>query len=162
LGFIGLVYLYGLNRQMRGLITLLFLLPLAVACLENPDCVNKKNDLVGVTFKSMNTGADTTLTIDSIAADGSIVNFVAPGAVSKIFLPLDYLNDTTFYILEINDTIYNLTLSYRAQPQYVSEECGERFLLNNLQVANHSFDSVSVTNHQPGVEANTSNIQIFR
>lgn len=148
---------------MRRLFTLLFLLPVAVSCLEQPDCINKKNDLIGISFKSMKTRADTTYIIDSVAAERIAVTFVpSEAAVGKIVLPLDYFNDTTFYILQINDTIHQLTLTYRAQPQFVSEECGERFILDNLQVAKHSFDSVSIIRAQPGVDGNANNVEVFR
>jgi len=147
---------------MKKLFSLIFLVVVAVSCLEKPDCINKKNNIVGITFKSMNTNADTTFIIDSIRAQSAVPHFEAPGQVGKIAIPLDYLNDTTSYVMEIEDTVYHLVLTYTVQPEYVAEDCGERFVLNNLRVADHNFDSVRVVQGQPGIDATASNLQIFR
>jgi hypothetical protein len=132
------------------------------SCLEVPDCVNIRNDVVGITFKSLSTNKKLDQAFDSVNVDGTPLVFYPAVTTSKIVLPLDYFNDTTFYTLHIQDTSYNLILSYTSQPEFISEECGERFVVGSLQVTEHSFDSVSVISQTPGVDANANNIEIFR
>jgi hypothetical protein len=106
------------------------------SCLEVPDCVNIRNDVVGITFKSLSTNKKLDQAFDSVNVDGTPLVFYPAVTTSKIVLPLDYFNDTTFYTLHIQDTSYNLILSYTSQPEFISEECGERFVVGSLQVTN--------------------------
>jgi hypothetical protein len=132
------------------------------SCLEEPDCVNIRNNVVGVTFKSLSADATLDQAFDSINTDGSSYIFYPGVTTSKIVLPLDYVHDTTVFTLHIQDTTYHLTLSYTSQPEFISEKCGERFVMRSLQVAEHSFDSVRVINQTPGIDDNANNIEIFR
>jgi hypothetical protein len=147
---------------MRSIIWVIILMSLGASCLEVPDCVNIRNDVVGITFKTLSTNATLDQAFDSINVDGTPLVFYPAVTASKIVLPLDYINDTTFYTLHIQDTTYHLILSYTSQPEFISEECGERFVIGSLQVAEHSFDSVNVISQTPGVDANANNIEIFR
>jgi hypothetical protein len=147
---------------MKAIIRLIFLLTMAVSCLEQPDCINIRNNIAGVTFKSLDNGAVLAQSFDYVTANGATADVYGETSVSKISLPLDYRNDTTYYTLQIQDTVYQLVLTYTSQPQFISEKCGERFVLGSLKVVEHPFDSVRVVNATPGVDANANNIEIFR
>jgi hypothetical protein len=137
---------------MRGIILFALLISIGVSCLEPPDCIEKRNNLVGVTFKSSKDGKTAAQVLDTVYARGSDATIVPSGNVSQMVLPLDYLNDTTFYTIQIADTTYKLTLTYNSKIEFVSDQCGEKFSLGNLQVAEHTFDSVNVISRTPGVD----------
>jgi hypothetical protein len=101
------------------------------------------------------------LHVDTVTARGAEVAFVSSSSTSQIFLPLDYLNDTTYYAIQIADTTYTLNLAYNSQTEYVSEDCGERYVLSSLTVAEHTFDSVNVVSAVPGVNSSANNIVLF-
>ncbi len=88
-------------------------------------------------------------------------------------------SDTTYYLpIKLNylATSMNLDftgedigtktvhLDYRVQTQFVSEDCGSRFILSDLQAPwNRSdFDSVRVVSSIPGSAAGGVNIEIYR
>jgi hypothetical protein len=147
---------------MRGAFLFLILICVGVSCLEPPDCIEKRNNLVGVTFKSYKDGKTITAqALDTLYARGSEVTIVPGGSVRQVLLPLDYLNDTTFYTIQIADTVYTLTLTYDSKIEFVDDQCGEKFVLGNLQVAEHTFDSVSVISRTPGVDNAAKTIEIF-
>jgi hypothetical protein len=161
--FGGLIYLYGRKILfMRGFILFAFLICIGVSCLEPPDCIEKRNNLVGITFKSSKDGKTAAQTLDTLYARGSEVTIVPSGTVSQIILPLDYLDDTTFYTLQIADTVYKLTLTYNSKIEFVSDQCGEKFVLSNLKVAEHTFDSVNVISSTPGVDGAAKTLEIFK
>jgi hypothetical protein len=148
---------------MRTIIWISFLLSVSISCLEEPDCVNIRNNVIGVTFKNLTDGKASKQLIDSIKAEGTSIHLIKPDTTaSKILLPLDYTQDTTFFTLQIQDTTYHLVLTYTSQPEFISQACGERFVLGSLKVAEHSFDSVRIVSPKPGVNKNANNIEIFK
>jgi hypothetical protein len=146
---------------MRSFIIYSFLLLFVISCLDRPDCVEKRNNIIGITFKDYDDGKALKLQVDTIIATGAEVAFISPSSTSQIFLPLDYLNDTTYYTIDIADTTYTLNLAYNMQTEFISEDCGERYALSSLAVANHTFDSVHVVSNVPGVNTSANNIVIF-
>ena len=148
---------------MRNLVVYLFLSLFAVSCLDEPDCIEKRNNLIGISFKKYS-DFKTALTqqIDTVTAKGAIVGLSGPIATSSIVLPLDYLNDTTYLNLEIAGQDYPLVLTYQSKASFISDDCGEKYILSSLDVAEHHFDSVNVTSRTPGVDSKASNIVIFR
>jgi hypothetical protein len=147
---------------MRTIIWISFLLCVSISCLEEPDCVNIRNDVVGVTFKNFTDGKASNQQIDTVKAVGASLLLGLNTKTSKILLPLDYTRDTTFYTLRIQDTTYQLVLTYTSQPEFISEACGERFVLGSLKIADHSFDSIRVVSPKPGIDKNANNIEIFK
>jgi hypothetical protein len=147
---------------MRTIIWISFLLCVSISCLEEPDCVNIRNDVVGVTFKNFTDGKASDQQIDTVKAVGASLLLDLNTKTNKILLPLDYTRDTTFYTLRIQDTTYHLVLTYTSQPEFISEACGERFVLGSLKIAEHSFDSVRIVSPKPGIDKNANNIEIFK
>jgi len=148
---------------MRNIFIYTLLSLFAVSCLDGPDCIEKRNNLVGISFKKYS-DFKTALSqkIDTITAKGASVGLSGPITTSSLVLPIDYLNDTTYVNIKIEDMDYPLILTYRSKVQFVSDDCGEKYVLSDLGVAEHHFDSVSDDNGTPGLDAKASNIVIFR
>jgi hypothetical protein len=124
---------------------------LASACLDEPDCYSLNNNLVGVSFERMSTSRADTLVFTKISADGTDVQWKSIIGKSGTFvnLPLDYFKNETTFHFEADDETFDLKLGYSAKAQFVSKECGERFVLTNLIPISHNFDSVRVVNSIP-------------
>lgn len=148
---------------MRNLLVYSFLSVFAISCLDGPDCIEKRNNLVGISFvKYSDFKTALSQEIDTITAKGASVAFSGKITASTIVVPLDYLNDTTFLDLSIAGTDYPLVLTYESKAQFISDDCGEKYVLGGLNVAEHHFDSVNIINGTPGINSNVSNIIIFR
>jgi len=139
---------------------------MAVSCLDEPDCFNLNNNIIGIAFKVLGSSKSDTLGLIGIDLSGSVTDFHATGVDSSIVtgvtLPLNiYQNQTviTFKGIGGNRT---MSLSYRVQSQFVSEECGSKFVLSDLRIAGHDFDSARVINPTPSTNKNTQTIEIYR
>ncbi len=133
----------------------LFFLILMVSCLDDPDCFQLQNNIIGITFRVIGTGqADSTLlkvgdppdTIIALSVSATLNYFL-----EQIKLP---------FRGEKKDN--NLSLAYAVKNQYVSEECGSRFVLSDLTILEHDFDSVRIVNTTPGPASGGTNIEIYR
>lgn len=142
---------------------LLFFVFMMVGCLDEPDCYSLNNYIVGISFKKITTSGADTVFFENVRTEEPPLLFVDSSAISKMALPLDYFTDeTTFYFDEV-DTTRILRLGYASQPQFVSENCGERFVLSDLRILEHSFDSVRLVHDVPSRTADgTMHIEIFR
>ena len=81
--------------------------------------------------------------------------------------PLDYFNTQTTYsfitsLHGVPTEERQLVLGYKVQAQFVSEECGPRYILSELHVQESAFDSVRIVNAEPSRDGNARNIEIFR
>jgi hypothetical protein len=133
----------------------------SLSCLDEPECIGLNNNLTGITFKNLSDSKSRTVDGLTITAENAAVELISGASASKVLLPLNYLDDTTSYTVQINDSTYVLILGYTSQSQFVSQDCGERFVISNLHVIEHSFDSVRLVNATPGVNEKASNIEIF-
>ena len=141
---------------------LVFLIVTA-ACLDEPDCYSLNNDIIGISFKKLADRTADTLAITAIATlEPPLIFYAGDTTLSSIALPLNYVEDETAYVFQGPETTHFLRLGYISQAQFVSENCGERFVLSRLRVLEHSFDSVRVINDTPGVEGGTTHIEIFQ
>ena len=159
LAFHRLLYLYGRIRMIKKIGIFLCYTLIASACLDDPDCFSLNNHIVGLTFKNKSDGKAATITFTGINAEGSDSVFTA--SLNTVFIPLNYFkNETTFYFKQ-QATSDTLQLSYKAQPQFVSPDCGERYVLSELKVTYHTFDSVHVANAVPSTTTTVNHINIF-
>jgi hypothetical protein len=136
-----------------------------ISCLEEPDCVNTVNNIVGVTFKNVADGKVLPQSFSRIGIGSdtaSIIPFERDSIATKLFLPVDHFRDTTRYTIVIQDTVYQLLFKYVTQPQFVSDDCGERYVLKDMELIDSPFDSVVVVNATPGVNRDASNLEIFK
>lgn len=146
----------------------IFFLLVGVSCLDEPDCFSLNNDIVGITFRKLSDRQPDTVNIQSIKTivNGAEVTFALNPAVrsTRFTLPINYFTDqTTFTISYNNKADHALTLRYKSQPQFVSQDCGNRFVITELSAEGNSFDSVRVINNVPGRRATpASNVDIYR
>ncbi len=134
---------------------------MAAACLDEPDCFSLNNYIIGISFRKLADSKADTVAFTSIRIEVPEVVF-AGDTVSKIFLPLNYFGNETSFLFESPDATRLLRLGYSSKVQFVSENCGERFVLTDLKVLEHSFDSVRVLNTDPARDAGTIHLEIFQ
>ncbi len=130
-----------------------------VCCLDEPDCFNLNNYIVGISFKKIATSGADTVIFNNIRTEVPPILFSDSAAFSKVYLPLNYFKDETTFYFQSGNTSRVLRLGYISQAQFVSEDCGERFVLSDLRVLEHSFDSVRLVKDVPS-RANDASIQI--
>ncbi len=137
------------------------LVMMTVGCLDEPDCYLLNNHIVGIAFKKISDSTADTVSITGIAAFPEIVTKDTAN-VTRVFLPLNYFQEeTTFYIKDLEETRF-LRLGYLSQVQFVSDQCGEKFVLSELRVLEHSFDSVRLVTNVPTREGSAIQIEIFQ
>lgn len=159
-------YLYALTlrpemKVLKSCLEVVFLLVMSVSCLDDPECFGLNNNFVGITFKNLLDGKGTSIAISSLTAETAADTLIGEVTTSKIIIPLDYFKNETSYTLKTADSSYRFVLGYTTQTQYVSEDCGVRYILSDLSIEEHSFDSVRLLGSRPGVNNNANNIEIF-
>jgi hypothetical protein len=143
----------------KSVITFCLVTAIVSACLDEPDCFALNNNQVGITFKDIVTSQSTS--IDNVAVLSDTLLLIDTASTSKIVVPLNYFEQSTTYTIPARDTVYQLTLGYKSQSQFVSTECGARFVIADLSIISHGFDSVRLVNATPGKDENAINIEIF-
>jgi Family of unknown function (DUF6452) len=153
---------------MKKLAWFLFLLIFTLSCLNEPDCYQLNNSSVILSFKILGAGKNMatiadlyqSLGIRSPATEEDTV-FQNGKAFSSVELPLNPLEEqTTFFF----DGVYgdnSIQIGYQRQVQFVSEDCGERYIYADLKILEYDFDSVRIVNPTPTAPAST-NIEIYR
>lgn len=151
--------------MIRKVARLLFFALLAVSCLDEPDCYNLNNNTVGISFRKMADNKADTVAIIDVAINGTDSVFYPMRLATGVELPLNFYtteSDIAFQFVTGEGAVANrLRLGYSSQIQFVSEDCGERFLISNLNVLESDFDSVRVVNASPGNTPST-NIIVYR
>jgi hypothetical protein len=140
-----------------------FVLIIAVSCLNEPDCYQLNNDTVVIDFKILGGGSDV-VRLTSIESPEAVVIFSGDTA-SRIALPLNPKYEETHYTLHgaLGDNM--LQFGYKRQVQFVSEECGERYYFQDLNVLGHDFDSIRIVSTIPSptpLPSGAKNIEIYR
>ena len=74
---------------------------------------------------------------------------------------LNYFVNEGAFIFESKTWTKGLSFAYDVKNQFISEECGSSFVLSNLHVVAHEFDSVRVVNSSP-TKTGGPNIDIYR
>lgn len=136
---------------------------MAGACYEDPDCIDLRNDYVGFTFKKMFDGKADTVGVLGITASGTdsvFYEFLNVG--SSIRIPLNIATTSQSFVFDLLTGKYSMTLDYKSKPQFESVECGPRFVLTDLAIPQHSFDSVRLTSNVAVTSEAGSNIDIYR
>jgi hypothetical protein len=139
---------------------LLFFLFVAVSCLDEPDCFTLTNNIIGISFKKLFDGKADTVGVTLLRTDG--VTFINKDtAISSVILPLNYFSNETSFFFEGKEKNCQLRLGYNSKVQFVSEDCGERFVVDQLTILDHSFDSIRVVNSTPGKGEGT-HVEVYR
>jgi hypothetical protein len=137
----------------------LFLSVFAFSCLDDPDCFRLNNDLIGVSFGVLGSSAADSLRIEALTING--VSY-QPDTVTSLVFPADRFGNAVHLEITSRGQQKIIDLDYEVKVQFVSEECGPKYILSNLRNTNHNFDSLLVVNSTPGRDASTQNIKIFR
>ncbi len=133
---------------------------MAISCLDQPDCYRLNSDEIGISFRVLGTNK-----ADAVSLTGIQVNNIIgypDTTLSSFLIPLNYLENETSLSIAGTGVNGSMLLKYLSQAQFVSDECGPRFILSNLSIAEKSgFDSVrlltSELNNPPYI-----NIEIYR
>ena len=76
---------------------------------------------------------------------------------------LNYFEDETTFFFDPSDTVHHfLRLGYVSQAQFVSENCGEKFVLSELQILETTYDSVRLVRDTPNSQGGIIHIEIFQ
>lgn len=149
------------QKSMKRTGWFIFFLILAASCLDDPDCFQLNNNYLGISFYVMGSGGADTLKATEIVLSGAKV--VYADTVTNAYLPLNYTTTGTDIIITRADGSKDtLKVTYNAQMQYVSEDCGSRYILGGLRVTEHSFDSIRLVSDVPTKEMQGTNIAVYR
>ena len=163
LGFPGIAYLYARKTMVKGFVWLLALMVVTAACLDEPDCYNLNNDVIGISFKKLEDSRTDTV---SLVAFGVVEPPLLAGldtTISRAFMLLNYFEDETTFFFDPSDTVHHfLRLGYVSQAQFVSENCGEKFVLSELQILETTYDSVRLVRDTPNSQGGIIHIEIFQ
>ena len=151
----------------------LFTILFAFSCLDEPECYLLNNNLVGIYFRVMGSGGLDSVALRKVLVNGKVLQTQRSGfidvfdkdhdtLVSSIQLPVDYFNEETLFEFGDKDAIRELALGYRVRVQYVSEECGPRYILSDLNEVSTSFDSLRYVDRTPARDASSRHIEVFR
>ena len=148
--------------MIKNLVHALLLLLITTACVDEPDCYNLNNYVIGVDFKKLEDSTTDTMFVNAMGTVEPGLLFLVDTSFTRLNLPLNYFVDETTFFFEDPDSLRLLRLGYVSQAQFVSENCGEKFVLTGLRVLEHNFDSVRLVRDVPTAEAGTIHIEIFQ
>lgn len=148
--FNDLFYLYARIFMIKRTAWFLLLVAIGSSCLDEPDCFSLNNNVIGISFRKLSDGKPDTVFFSRIWADGAQKTFVENSLITgNDSLPLNYFANETLIHFEGLGRTFDLPVKYSAQAQFVSEECGERFVLTGMRIDGHTFDSVRVLSRTP-------------
>jgi hypothetical protein len=139
----------------------IFALLLVMSCLDNPDCFQLNENVIGISFRVMGSSKSDTLFFTGIRMNDTDAVFANGVKLTGVALPLDFVTNHSEIFFSSNRGEDTLHLGYKVGAQFVSEDCGSRFILSDLEILKYSFDSIRVVNGAPGKTAG-GNIEIFR
>src|SRR5688572_14617329 len=131
-----------------------FFLILFASCLDDPDCYQLHNDIVGVTFRVIGTGKGDSVAVWSVDEK----KFVQKPSFNY---QLNYFVEEATIEFEGIDKTNFLSFGYTVKNQFISEDCGSAFVLSGLNIFEHDFDSARVINSTPSKGGGT-NFEIYR
>jgi hypothetical protein len=150
-------------RMIRQAIWFCIFSLMAISCLDQPDCFSLNNNIVGISFKKLSNNTADTVVVRSLTADGIDSVFLTNVLATGKNIPLNLYQDSTLFMFEGLDQVYDLKLKYSSKVQFVSEECGSKFVISNLQAFSETFDSVRVVSPTPkSRDIGGTNIEVFR
>lgn len=142
----------------------LFFLLFAVSCLDDPDCFLLNNDVLGISFNVIGSSAADSVSFNRITVNGQVLweDLENDTTVTKIALPGDRIAENSRIVLLSEGIERVIDLEYRVKVQFVTEDCGPRYIYSDLAANEHNFDSVNVVNTTPGRDASSLNVRIYR
>jgi hypothetical protein len=139
------------------------LLLLAISCLDEPDCFRLNNNFAGIAFKKLYDGEADTVALIGISPSGTDSVFNQYVLTTGVYLQLNYFTDQTSFAIEsLDGGVKNVVLGYDVKTQFVSEDCGARYVLSNLRLVSSDYQSINLIDPTPGASQQGSNIEIYR
>lgn len=129
----------------------------SAACLDDPDCFQLDNNVLGITFRVIGTGQGDSVRIENLNEAGEIEDIV----VTSITTNLNYFKEEEVIEFRGPEQTNALRFSYTVKNQFISEDCGSSFELSDLRILQHNFDSARVVSSTPTKTGGT-NIEIYR
>jgi len=137
----------------------------AISCLDDPDCFQLNQNIIGISFRVLGATQPDTLYLLRIEIPGTDSVFHETTARTSVELPLNFTTnetDITFTHVKKNSVATNfLNLGYATKTQFVSDDCGSRYILSDLEVLGHDFDSIRIVDRNADKQAR-NNIEIYR
>lgn len=133
-----------------------FLLILSVSCLDDPDCYQLHNNYLGITFRVIGTGQVDSTYLKNVEGAGK------EGFYPYLNYQLNYFQEQAEFGFEGETETNRLLINYTVKNQFVSEDCGSRFVLSDVTIADHTFDSARVVNATPAKGLGGPNIDLYR
>lgn len=140
----------------------------ASSCLDEPDCFALNNNFVQISFRRLLDNSADSISFIGIGYENVVDSSAFADEIiitnNSVTLPLNFLQNQTSYNLVDLLGANSFRLVYESRAQFVSEDCGERFVLSNLQMEDHNFDSVRIINAIPSgrITSNNPNIIVYR
>jgi hypothetical protein len=154
---------------MKRLSWFVFFSIFTFSCLDQPDCYQLNNNVIGLGFKIIG-GSTDYFKLSNVYTEGfgeGVWDTVGTANTGIYLNP--YEEDMNFAIegyfgpvgqLGIPET-KRISLSYKSLVQFVSEDCGERHVFSDLKVISTDFDEIRILNAVPTNPA-TVNLEIAR
>lgn len=158
---------------MKKVSWFIFFSLIAFSCLDEPDCYLLNNNYILLSFNILGGGGDA-VPILSARASGTETIFYRDTLISsgQVALPLNPLEDGLVYSFDLlyeywrpGTTARQLEVTYDTQVQFVSSDCGERYVFSGLELTSHNFDSINLRSSVPissTTSTTTANVDIFR
>jgi len=128
-------------------ISLVFLLlGISGACVNEPDCLDLRITDVQLVFRKMFDGRADTVLVGGVEIIGKDTVLFQNRIATGLVLPLDPFTDATAYRLFQPSGINEIYLSHQRRLQLITEECGERILIEGVAITSSTLDSVRVLN----------------
>lgn len=150
----------------------LILLFFAVSCLDQPECYLLNNNVIGIAFRVMGSGSLDSVKLSQVLVNGiPIKSDKAPfepfdksydSLVTGVQVDLNYFEKSSVITLNSTTAENTILAGYELQTQFVSEECGPRYILSSLNVLETTYDSIRIVNNTPSRSADSRHIEIFR
>jgi hypothetical protein len=132
------------------------------SCLDEPDCVDMTNGVIGIAFKKMFDGKADTIVFVGVQSPESDSIFYQFTRATAIELPLNPYATQTSYTLEGVYDANLLEMDYvNRQTQFLSEDCGTRHVFSDLEFANYDFDSIKIVTNALTSTVQT-NLEVYR
>lgn len=136
---------------------------MAISCLDQPDCFSLNNNIIGITFKKLSNNSADTIAVEGIDSPVAGITYETTPTTTFANLHLNPYTNTTTFQIRAGGQVYDLKLDYSSKAQFVSEDCGEKFVITDLKVSSLTFDSVRVASSTPKSRPVAgTNVEIFR
>lgn len=138
----------------------------AFSCLDDPDCFRLNNNVLGIAFRVLGSNAADSVALDSVSMSGIVWKPETEEKTTFVGLSLPGPGEnsavTGLMTFHFGETSKTINLGYRTKVQFVSDDCGARYIYSDLTVSEFNFDQVDVLNSTPGRDASAANIYVYR